>query len=380
MNKKRILIFVDWYLPGYKAGGPIQSIANMVASLKEDFDISIITRDTDYSETTPYTTVKSNEWNVKDGIRVYYISSDKLNYFTIYNLLKQEPSEYVYLNGIYSLYFTLIPLFIARKQRSRHIVVAARGMLSKGSLGVKKVKKDLFLRTAKLTKLFGKVTFHATTDIENKEIHAALGRRVIVKTAANLASATNSIAYKAREKKAGALRLVNIARIAPEKNLLFALKVLQQVKTSVVFDFYGPVYDHPYWEQCKEAIRDLPANVKATYKESIESEKVMSTLQLYHGMFMPSTGENFGHIILQSFTAGCPVIISDRTPWRQLKNKNCGWDISLSHAEKFVETIDAFNHLSQEEYDALSKSAFAYGIQYMNNPVIIEENKALFNE
>jgi glycosyltransferase involved in cell wall biosynthesis len=379
MIKKRILIFIDWYVPGYKAGGPIQSVANMVAHLKEDFEISVITRDTDYSETAPYATVKSNEWNALDGIRVYYISADKLNYFTIYHLLKQEPFDYVYLNGIYSLYFTLIPLFIARKQRSTHIVVAARGMLSKGSLGVKKMKKDLFLRTAKLTKLFGNVTFHATTDIENKEIHAALGRRVIVKTAANLAAATGSIVYKSHEKKGDALRLVNIARIAPEKNLLFSLKILQQVKTKVEFDFYGPVYDHPYWEQCKEAITGLPEHVKATYKESIESEKVMSTLQTYHGMFMPTTGENFGHIILQSMAAGCPVIISDRTPWKQLKNKNCGWDIPLTQKEKFAETIDALNQMPQEEYDVLSKSAFAYAIKYMNNPVIVKENKALFN-
>jgi glycosyltransferase involved in cell wall biosynthesis len=379
MTKKRILIFIDWYVPGYKAGGPIQSVANMVAHLKEDFDISIITRDTDYSETTPYSTVKSNEWNTIDGARVYYISADKLNYFTIYNLLKQEPAEYVYLNGIYSLYFTLIPLFIARKQRSRHIVVAARGMLSKGSLGVKKVKKDLFLRTAKLTKLFGKVTFHATTDTENKEIQAALGRRVIVKTAANLASATDHYVYKPRVKTEGILRLVNIARIAPEKNLLLALKILQQVKTKVEFDFYGPVYDQSYWEQCQAVLINLPPNVKAIYKESVESEKVMSTLQSYHGMFMPSTGENFGHIILQSFVAGCPVIISDRTPWKQLKNKNCGWDISLSHVEQFAEAIDVLNNMSQEVYDELSKSAFAYGLKYMNNPVIIEENKALFS-
>jgi glycosyltransferase involved in cell wall biosynthesis len=378
MVKKKILIFIDWYVPGYKAGGPIQSVANMVAHLKEDFDISIITRDTDYSETIPYATVKSNEWNTVEGVRVYYISADKLNYFTIYNLLKQEPAEYVYLNGIYSLYFTLIPLFIARKQRTRHIVVAARGMLSKGSLGVKKVKKDLFLRTAKLTKLFGKVTFHATTDIENKEIHAALGRRVIVKTAANLASTSSSIVYKARIKNETVLQLVNIARIAPEKNLLAAFQILQQVKTNVEFDFYGPVYDQPYWEQCKAAIANLPSNVKATYKESIPSENVMSTLQSYHGMFMPTTGENFGHIILQSLAAGCPVIISDRTPWKQLRNKNCGWDISLSHPEKFAEAIDTLNQMPQETFDALSKSAFSYGIQYMNNPLIVAENKALF--
>jgi hypothetical protein len=34
MTKKKILVFVDWYLPGYKAGGQIRSVASMVGHLK----------------------------------------------------------------------------------------------------------------------------------------------------------------------------------------------------------------------------------------------------------------------------------------------------------------------------------------------------------
>ena len=36
MAKKKILIFIDWYLPGYKAGGPVQSVANLVENLKDN--------------------------------------------------------------------------------------------------------------------------------------------------------------------------------------------------------------------------------------------------------------------------------------------------------------------------------------------------------
>lgn len=51
--KPTILIFIDWYKPGYKAGGPIRSVSNMVDALKDDFQFYIITRNTDYLETTP---------------------------------------------------------------------------------------------------------------------------------------------------------------------------------------------------------------------------------------------------------------------------------------------------------------------------------------
>ena len=78
-NKKRILVFIDWFLPGYKGGGPIQSVANLIQHLKDDFDFSVITRDTDYCETTPYKEIKSNQWNVlPDDTRVYYFSEDQL--------------------------------------------------------------------------------------------------------------------------------------------------------------------------------------------------------------------------------------------------------------------------------------------------------------
>ena len=37
-SKKKILVFVDWYLPGYKAGGQIRSVAAMAGHLKEAYN------------------------------------------------------------------------------------------------------------------------------------------------------------------------------------------------------------------------------------------------------------------------------------------------------------------------------------------------------
>ncbi len=62
-DKKTILIFIDWFLPGYKAGGPIQSCAHLIEHLSDTFNFLVVTRDIDYSENKPYTTIKSNEWN-----------------------------------------------------------------------------------------------------------------------------------------------------------------------------------------------------------------------------------------------------------------------------------------------------------------------------
>ncbi len=57
-TKKKILVFIDWYIPGFKAGGPIRSCANIVQHLSSDFEFYFITSDTDYCEDKPYENIK----------------------------------------------------------------------------------------------------------------------------------------------------------------------------------------------------------------------------------------------------------------------------------------------------------------------------------
>lgn len=377
--KKKVLIFIDWYLPGYKAGGPIRSVANLVEHLTDEFEFSIITRDTDYCETTPYPSIKRNEWNIlPNGVKVYYISEDKLSRSTIKDLLRKTEFDIVYLNGIYSFYFTLVPLVFLRKKHEKRVVIAARGMLSEGSLNVKKTKKQFFIRAVKVLKLFDHVLFHATTENEKEEIRRVFGNDMQIQTAGNLPQRSGMAKLPARTKEQGSVKLVNIARVAPEKNLLYALQVLRQVKGNVEFDFYGPVYDQDYWTECKNALDDLPQNIRANYKGSVESEKVKDLLSTSHFMFMPSTGENFGHIILQSLSAGCPVIISNKTPWNELEQKNIGWDIELEYKEQFSNLIERLIMMDKAEFDRISASAYTYANEYSKDPELLEQNRRLF--
>lgn len=378
MQKKKILIFIDWYLPGYKAGGPIQSVANLVAHFKDEFDFLIVTRDTDYCETIPYKSIKSDEWNESDGVRVFYISQKNLSRKTVKNIIRKTEFDTVYLNGIFSLYFTLLPLVLLRKKHNKRVVIAARGMFAESALGVKRTKKAFFLRAVKVLNLFDKVIFHATNEIEKKDIRKNLGEKYEVRVAANLPQKSTVKELPKRYKTTDVLRIVNVARIAPEKNLLYALRVLKNVTQNIEFDFYGPIYSQEYWNECKAEMDALPQNIRAIYKGSIESDKVLSLFSDYHFLFMPTQGENFGHIILQSLMTGCPVIISDQTPWKKLSDKNIGFDLPLNSLTVFSNKIDELARMNQEEYDKMSTSAFNFATEYVNNIEIIEQNRHLF--
>ena len=62
MEKKKILVLVDWFAPGFKAGGPIQSCVNFAFAMKKEFSIHVLTTDTDHGETEPYPGITAGEW------------------------------------------------------------------------------------------------------------------------------------------------------------------------------------------------------------------------------------------------------------------------------------------------------------------------------
>ena len=378
-RKPRVLVFIDWYLPGSRSGGPVQSCANLIAHLKDEFDFSVVTRNVDYMSSAPYANIKSDQWNeLADGTRVYYFSPGKLSKKGIYSLLKTEDYDRVYLNGIFSRYFTLTPLRYFMGMASKKVIVSSRGMLADSALAIKSRKKSLFLFFAKQFNLFRDVLFHATNEQEADSVRKVFGKNALIHIAPNLSENSQIKEWKAKARSANLLKLVNVARISPEKNIKYALEVLRDVKCNVQFDLYGPVYSEVYWSECKKIISSLPKNISVNYKGSLESNKVSETISQYDLLFLPTQGENFGHVILQAMSVGTPVIISNKTMWNDLQSKKAGWDIPLSESRKFVSVIENCAAMSQAEYDAVSKGAFEFGRVYMGNKESIELNRQLF--
>ena len=58
----KILITCDYYLPGWKAGGPIRSLSALVEYLGDEFQFKVITRDRDFGDSKPYAGVEINKW------------------------------------------------------------------------------------------------------------------------------------------------------------------------------------------------------------------------------------------------------------------------------------------------------------------------------
>jgi glycosyltransferase involved in cell wall biosynthesis len=259
------------------------------------------------------------------------------------------------------------------------VVVAARGMLNPQAFSIKPFKKKVFTGTARLLGLYKKVVFHATNDQEKEFIKIFFSNSKDILVAPNLPRKQSEEVLSSREKKK-ITRFVSVARVAREKGTLTALKALSEIRSSaqVVYDIYGPVYDKNYWNDCNEVIKKLPSNIVVNYKGSVESDKVPEILKEYHFFLMPSEGENFGHGILEAFTSGCPVIISDNTPWRGLEEKKIGWDVSLSNPVELKGAVNMAIEMKQDDYNFWSQNAWEFSREVINDPKVLEANKRLF--
>jgi glycosyltransferase involved in cell wall biosynthesis len=222
------------------------------------------------------------------------------------------------------------------------------------------------------------VVFHATNEAEKKDIINAIGNKNEIKIAGNLSKKIALDAFISKPKRAGFVKLFNIARVAPEKNLKYALEILKEVKVSVQFDYYGPIYDENYHNECKRVIEKLPAHINVNYKGVIPNNEVNKTLKNYDALFMPTLGENFGHIILESLLASCPVIISDQTPWQNLETEKSGWAIPLQDFNKYVEAITQLADSDENQYNDFAMAAYQKAKTFIENKDLISSNRALF--
>lgn len=375
MKKNNILIFIDWFLPGFKAGGPIKSVSNIVSSLHQDFNFYIITSDRDIDDEKPYESEELNKWITKGNYQIAYLSKEKRKDFILETIQKQSFDTY-YFNSLYSQSYTLEPLRIIKKIKSNpKIIIAPRGMLGKGALKLKPLKKNLFLIVTKTIGFFKNVIWHATDTQEADDIKLAFGEKSSIYIVPNISLI--NIQKKKIVKNENELELVFLSRISPKKNLFYALEILKHfINKKVNLTIYGAIEDKLYWEKCNNFIQQN--NIKATYKGTLYPTEIQDKLSEYHFLLFPTLHENYGHVIVEALTAGCGLILSNNTPWRDLNQHEVGWDIDLKNKQKFINAIEKCYEMNQENYNSYRKNCYQFITDEINKQNAVELSKQLF--
>jgi glycosyltransferase involved in cell wall biosynthesis len=382
-----VLTFLPHYLPGYKAGGVIRSIANMVSHISKDFQFKIFTSDRDFHDTQHYRGICVKEWNRVGNAMVYYCPPLSLSLFAVFKILSETEYDILYLNSFFSPKFSILPLLLRwlKLVPRKPTILAPRGELAPGALKLKAWKKKPYMFAAKLLELYSRITWHASTLDEKTEIidNVTNVRRVILAeqifVAEDLLTIHPHLPERTGSKHRGRLNIVFLSRICRKKNLELALDVLSKVKERrISFHIYGPLEDLRYWRKCQQMVGRLPENVKAEYKGVVKNTEVIEVLKKYNLFFFPTFGESFGHVIWEAMLAGCPVLVSDCTPWRNLRELGVGWDVPLPELHSFCEIIENCADMDQEEHLSWSMRAREYALSKMHSTEAVERNINLF--
>lgn len=373
-----ILIFTGFYLPGFKGGGPIRTIANMLDKLGNEIHFSLVTADRDLGDTNAYPGITSDGWQQVEGAQIYYASPGMGWLWRLWKIIRAFQGDALHLNSFFSFRFSILPLIYWRVLKpGRPVIVGPRGEFSQGALALKSPKKCAFIALTKTLGLYRGVIWHASTAHEADDIRRVMGDKTRIRIAVDIACPPPDFAVQSRQANS-ALRLVFLSRISPMKNLLGAIQMLQQVPCPVVFDVYGPAEDAPYWASCQEAARQLPVHVQFNHCGALYPAQVPETMARYDLFFLPTLGENFGHVIAEALGCGLPVLIADTTPWRNLAEQKLGWDIPLSQPEQFVAAIESCSRMPAADYNAWRHSIRAWALANIGNDNAVEQNRQLF--
>lgn len=126
-------------------------------------------------------------------------------------------------------------------------------------------------------------------------------------------------------------------------------------------------------------LNKLSSNIRWAWKSNIDSENVVEELKKHHVFLFSILGENCGNVIQEALSAGCPVVISDQIPWKDLEANEAGYVYPISNSIKFENSINKYANNNSEEFDILISKTLLYALENSNDNVTNTGYRNIFN-
>ena len=353
----KILVFIDWYKPAYKAGGPISSVYNLTELLSDHIEFYVVTSERDLNEELPLEGIKYNQWVNYGKVKVRYLRKDQEKRSTLKEIVEQLSPDRIFLNGIFSYFYSVLPLFLFKNY---HIIISPRGMLINEALKIKSLKKRWFLFLMKWLHGYRNVIWQ----FSNQQEYLESQKSVSVNRHYIIPNLTKSISVKPIL-EISSFELISICRVNEIKNIHFFLSVLKEVDFKCNYTIVGFIEDKDYYNKLKILIKELPSQVSVQFigpKQYHEIEKQLVSSSLF---ISTSKNENYGHSIIEALGNGIPVLVSNACPWYKLESHHAGYRLPFEKTI-FLEKLTEFNLKSWEEKNKFKKGARAYYQKFAN--------------
>lgn len=386
--KPRVLVITDYYTPARKAGGLVTALSNLLLLLCDHFEFHLVTRNRDLGDSPPLPGIKSDSWSKREEAQAFYTSD--LGFYRLWRIVKITKPNVIYLNS----YFSILTARILTMRRigalpCLPLVVAPRGEFSPGALKLKPKRKYLVRKLFRALGFNQDLIWHACSELEVEDIRSSGVARANEAAQLQIVLANDPPSREMLDpprnhsrgaKVAGKARFIFYSRVSRKKNLLHAIWLLSQSPGSIQLSIVGPIEDAAYWQECQSQIRSLPPGIDIRYEGQAAPDEALAVLRQYHFLILPTLGENFGYVILEAMAAGCPVLISDTTPWRGLEELEVGWDLPLGDESGWLRALRHCIEMGQHEFERRALRAQEYVTNWGNSTPYLDRSLTLFHQ
>ncbi|MHB1543530.1 MAG: glycosyltransferase family 4 protein [Gammaproteobacteria bacterium] len=327
--------------------------------------------------------IRSNQWQAKGPVRVFYASKNRRNFFTFIRMIRAIRPDVLYVCSFFAKTPTMQLMLLHRLGilGQTSIILAPHGEFSPGALRLHRIRKRIYLGLSRRLGLYRSVIWHACSVEEADAIRRVQGPQARIILAPNFPPVPHPNALTRHlPKQQNLCRLVFLSRISLKKNLVGALQALSLVSGRVEFDIYGPIEDSAYWVKCQDALKALPSNVTARYCGAVDPDQVETVFSRYDALFLPTWGENYGYAIVEAWAAATPVLISDCTPWRNLESDQAGWTAAPDDHHRFASHILTLVMMNEAEHARWRTGALARAATLANDLSLENAYVSLFQQ
>lgn len=310
MDSNSILVISPYFRPAERAGGPVVSLGNLVDGMAGEVSFKIVcsSRDIDGRE-LDFNSCPSNA-----DLKILPVASLR-DLFTFEFVKIFRSVDRIYLNSVYSITFSLLPVFLAVFfLKVRMLIIAPRGELSAKAVGTRGILKPLYLRLFRLLTLGA--TWHATSKLEAGDVKKWFGCQQKICTIPNIPTLFD-IPHRNRILSVKeSLNLAVVGRVCKFKGQEFLAEVIGSLDRKVNIKFLGPVEDLDSKARCEQILRDRE-HVSVKWSGLYTREQLPYLLGDIDLVCIPSLSENFCHVGYEALSLNKPLLVSPAIPFSQ---------------------------------------------------------------
>tara|TARA_Y200000002_G_scaffold371055_1_gene367265 strand:+ start:728 stop:1828 length:1101 start_codon:yes stop_codon:yes gene_type:complete len=297
----------------------------------------------------------------KEGLNydvTIYNKNYKKNLFSIIDLFFKN--KVIYINGIFSFVFCVIPLIISFFLRKK-IIISPRGQIAPETLIKKKyIKLAYFYFLYFIQKYSSSKIFWLVTSLREKNylqyfINFSELNITIIDNLNDLVIKK----IKPIKKKKNSLRIFYFSNLTKKKNILETINIIKNCNNkNIKLDIYGKIIDHSYFKKVKKEIKGF-SNI--SYKSYVSKNNDREKIFLNYNLLMHnSLGENYGHILVEAMAHGIPFVSNDTHPWVNVDNDFDGFVSPLNLIFQQSEMIKYLSKIDNNRYQIYRKKFFNF--------------------